>query len=92
MANIIIPTPLRKFTNNLPTLESDGETVIEVISDLSGAFPELKPHLFDDQCDIRKFIRIFVGDEDIKALDNEATPVDENSVVSIVPAIAGGAR
>jgi len=91
MANIIIPTPLRKFTDNLPTLESGGRTILEVISELAGTFPELKPHLFDDNGELRNFIRIYVGDEDIKALDNEATPVDEHSVISIVPAIAGGA-
>jgi len=90
MAKIIIPTPLRKFTENHATLESNGNTIIESIEDLTKNYPELENHIFDDQGKIRKFIRIYVGEEDIKSLNNEATPVEKDSIISIVPAIAGG--
>lgn len=90
MANIIIPTPLRKFTNNQASVASNGTTVQQSVEDLAKQFPDLSKHIFDGDGKIRQFIRIYVGDEDINALDNENTPVDDSSVISIIPAIAGG--
>lgn len=92
MANIIIPTPLRKFTNNEASVESQGTTVLESVKHLASTFPDLSKHIFDNDGNIRQFIRIYVGDEDINALENENTKVDEGSVISIIPAIAGGAH
>lgn len=90
MAKVIIPTPLRKFTDNQSTLETSGGTVLESIQDLTSHYPNLKTHIFDEQGKIRSFVRIYLGDEDIKALDNESTQVELDSVISIIPAIAGG--
>jgi len=90
MAKIIIPTPLRKFTENKATLETGGGTVLESIQDLTNNFPDLKKHLFDESGNLRSFVRIYLGDEDIKKLNDENTPVKDGSVISIVPAIAGG--
>ncbi|SMD39069.1 molybdopterin synthase subunit MoaD [Reichenbachiella faecimaris] len=90
MANIIIPTPLRKFTNNQASVESNGATVQQSVEDLAKQFPDLNKHIFDAEGKIRQFIRIYVGDEDINALENENTKVDGSSVISIIPAIAGG--
>lgn len=90
MAKLIIPTPLRKFTENQSTLNSSSTTVSEAIKNLADTYPDLKKHLFDDNGQIRNFVRIYVGDEDIKTLDNELTTLQEDSVVSIIPAIAGG--
>ena len=92
MASIIIPTPLRKFTNNEASIQSTGNTVLESVKELANQFPDLSKHLFDAQGKIRQFIRIYVGDEDIHALDKELTQVDTNSVISIIPAIAGGVQ
>lgn len=92
MANIIIPTPLRKFTNNQASVESNGATVQQSVEDLAKQFPDLNKHIFDGEGNIRQFIRIYVGDEDINALENENTKVDNNSVISIIPAIAGGSK
>ena len=92
MARVIIPTPLRKFTENQSTLETSGGTILESIQDLTSHYPSLKNHIFDNQGKIRSFVRIFLGDEDIKVLDNESTLVEEDSVISIIPAIAGGAK
>ncbi|MDP4262267.1 MAG: molybdopterin-synthase adenylyltransferase MoeB [Bacteroidota bacterium] len=91
MATVIIPTPLRKFTNNTPRLEIKAGNVKEVLHDLSLNFPELKKHLLDEKGSIRSFVNIFVGDDDIRNLQQEQTEVKENTVISIVPAIAGGA-
>lgn len=90
MAEILIPTPLRKFTNNAERFEAEGTTVAEVLEALARAFPQLRPHLFDEQGRLRSFIRVYVGEDDIATLQREATPLEANSVVSIVPAIAGG--
>lgn len=90
MANIIIPTPLRKFTNNEASIQTNGGTVQESVTHLVTQFPDLRKHLFDADGKIRQFIKIYVGDEDIQALDHENTEVDSNSVISIIPAIAGG--
>jgi sulfur-carrier protein len=90
MAQLIIPTPLRKFTNNLGKFESTGKNVKEVIEQLVTEHSGLKPHLFDNEGNIRSFVKIYVEDDDINALDREQTVVSENTVISIIPAIAGG--
>jgi len=90
MAKIIIPTPLRKFTNNQDTLNTNAATVLEAIQELTAEYPDLKNQIIDQHGDIRKFIRIYLDDTDIKTLDKEKTEVSAESVVSIIPAIAGG--
>ena len=90
MPKIIIPTPLRKFTGNQASIETEGRTVAEAFDRLTGQYPELKRHLYDESNRIRSFVRIYVGDDDINGLQKEDTPLDASSVVSIIPAIAGG--
>lgn len=90
MAQIVIPTPLKKFTENQSVIDVHGSTVREAILHLTQKYPGLKGHLFDQTGEIRSFVRIFVGDDDILGLDNEHTLIKEQSIISIVPAIAGG--
>jgi len=90
MATVFIPTPLRRFTNNTSKLQVPAGNIKEVINDLSHNFPELKKHLLDEGGKIRSFINIFVGDDDIRNLQQENTIVRDETVISIVPAIAGG--
>ncbi len=92
MATIIIPTPLRKFTNNTARLQISGGTIADSIQELTNNFPDLKKHLLDDKGQIRSFVNIFVGDQDIRDLQQENTEVKEDTVVSIIPAIAGGSK
>jgi sulfur-carrier protein len=61
-----------------------------VVNELTFNFPDLKKHLLDEQGNIRSFVNVFVGDEDIRNLQQEQTPIKEETVISIVPAIAGG--
>ena len=89
---MIIPTPLRKFTDNQSSYVAEGQTVKEAVAALTRQYPEVANHLLDENGNIRSFINIFVGDENILALQKEQTPVSADSVVSIVPAIAGGSR
>jgi molybdopterin converting factor small subunit len=90
MATVIIPTPLRKFTNNTAKLNIEAGNVEEALLDLSTNFPDLKKHLVDEQGEIRSFLNIFVGDDDIRDLALGKTPLSQETIVSIVPAIAGG--
>jgi sulfur-carrier protein len=90
MATVIIPTPLRKFTGNTAKMEIHAETIERTIGELTLHFPDLKKHLLDDQGQIRSFVNIFVGDDDIRNLQQGKTTVHTDTVISIVPAIAGG--
>lgn len=90
MATIIIPTPLRKFTNQQSKIVTSGNTIKESITELTTSFPDLKKNLLDENGNIRKYVNIFAGDEDIRNLQQENTLLAENTVVSIIPAIAGG--
>ena len=90
MATVIIPTPLRKFTNNHARLQIAANTIGQTVEELTMNFPELKKHLLDDQGQIRSFVNIFVGNDDIRNLQQQHTAVQPDTVISIVPAIAGG--
>lgn len=90
MATIIIPTPLRKFTNNSSRLELKADSIHGAVQELTLNFPDLKKHLLDEHGNLRSFINIFVGSDDIRTLQREQTTLQPDSIVSIVPAIAGG--
>lgn len=90
MATIIIPTPLRKYTNRQSKIEVSGANVKESITDLVFNFPDLKKNLLEEDGEIRRYVNIFVGEEDIRNLQKENTPVSDHTVISIIPAIAGG--
>src|ERR1700749_2339760 len=90
MATVIIPTPLRKFTNNTARLQVKPGTIQDTVQELTVNFPDLKKHLLDEHGKIRSYVNIFIGNEDIRDLQQEQTAVAEGAVVSIVPAIAGG--
>ena len=92
MATVIIPTPLRKFTNNTAKLQVTAGNIEQTVNELTLNFPDLKKHLLDEQGQIRSYVNIFVGDEDIRDLQKEQTPIQENTVISIIPAIAGGTK
>lgn len=92
MATVIIPTPLRKFTNNTAKLQVKAENIEQTVNELTLNFPDLKKHLLDEQGQIRSYVNIFVGDDDIRDLQQSQTPIKENTVISIVPAIAGGIK
>ena len=92
MATLIIPTPLRKYTGDAATFETGSLTIEQAFEELIGTYPELKNHLLDSSDQVRSFIKVFVGEEDIKSLDGLETTLQDSDVVSIVPAIAGGSK
>ena len=90
MPTVLIPTPLRKLTNELESVSAAGATVGEIIHSLDAAFPGIKERICDEAGNVRRFVNIYVGGEDIRFLEDQATPVKEADEISIVPAIAGG--
>ena len=90
MPSVRIPTPLRKLTNELEVVQASGANIGEVIENLDKAFPGLKERIVDDAGNVRRFVNIYVNEDDIRFLDEKATAVKESDEISIVPAIAGG--
>jgi sulfur-carrier protein len=90
MPSVRIPTPLRKLTNEIEVVQTAGSNVGEVLEHLDKAFPGLKERICDDAGNVRRFVNIFVNDEDIRFMEDQSTPVKETDEISIVPAIAGG--
>ena len=90
MPSVLIPTPLRKLTNDLEEVSAAGGNIGELLDNLDKAFPGLKDRVCDEAGAIRRFVNISVNGEDVRFLDEKATVVNENDEISIVPAIAGG--
>src|SRR5438067_291675 len=90
MAKILIPTPLRPYTDKKDAVDADGTTVGELLADLTRRHSGLKAHLYNDQGKLRSFVNIYVNDEDIRYLQKEQTPLKAGDTVSIIPSVAGG--
>ena len=90
MPTIRIPAPLRKLTANLEEVPVVGNTLATALEQLNSTYPGLEERILDEQGEIRRFVNIFVNDEDVRFLQERETPVAESDVISIVPAIAGG--
>ena len=89
-ASIKIPTPLRKVTNGEANVSAEGGNVREMIDDLERQFPGMRERLCDDDGSLRRFVNVFVGDEDIRFMQGLETTLEDGVQVSIVPAVAGG--
>ena len=87
---ILIPTPLRVYTNNQDTVEAEGTTVGEILSKMTNEYTELQKHLYNEDGKLRSFVNIYLNDDDIRYLDKEKTPVKSEDTISIVPSVAGG--
>ncbi len=88
--NVRIPTPLRKLTNEQEVVPVDAKTISEAIAKLQGSFPGIQERLVDEKGEVRRFVNIYVNEEDIRFLQNQNTPLKDGDEVSIIPAIAGG--
>src|SRR5437762_999586 len=91
MAKILIPTPLRPYTDKQDAVDAAGATVGELLADLTRKHSGLKAHLYNEQGKLRSFVNVYVNDEDIRYLQKEQTPVAASDTVSIIPSVAGGA-
>jgi molybdopterin synthase sulfur carrier subunit len=86
-----IPTPLQPLTDHQPELEASGDTLREVLANLEERYPGIRERLYDDEGALRRFVNVYVNDEDIRFLKGEDTALSDGDEISIVPAIAGGA-
>ena len=90
MAKIRVPTQLRTLTGGASEVEAEGATVGEILKALDAAHPGFAERLFDETGKLRRFVNVFVADEDVRFLQGLDSPVAEGQTVSIVPAVAGG--
>jgi sulfur-carrier protein len=90
MAQVRIPTPLRKYTGGAEVVPADGPTVAAIVADLDKRNPGIRDRICDESGAVRRFVNIFVNGEDIRFQQNLDTAVRADDEVSIVPAIAGG--
>ncbi|MDJ1178171.1 MoaD/ThiS family protein [Roseofilum sp. BLCC_M91] len=90
MVKVLIPTPLQKYTGDRATVEVEAATVAELIDALETSCPGIKNRICDDSGKVRRFLNIYVKEEDIRFLNNTETPLSDGDEVSIVPAVAGG--
>ena len=88
--SVRIPTPLRKLTREEEVVAAEGGTISEVLTSLEKSYPGLAERICDEQGNIRRFVNIFLNDEDIRFLEDKNTAVRDGDEISIVPAIAGG--
>lgn len=89
-ATVRIPTPLRNLTGDQAAVDAEGSTVDEIVRNLDAAHPGLGERLLDDDGNVRRFVNVFVDDEDIRFADGLDTSVPDGATVSIIPAVAGG--
>ncbi len=87
--SVRIPTPLRTLTAGQDEVTAEGTTVAEVVADLEARFPGVRDRLLDEK-GVRRFVNLFLGDEDIRFLEGLSTSVKPGETLTIVPAIAGG--
>jgi molybdopterin synthase sulfur carrier subunit len=85
-----VPTTLRTLTGGASEVEVEGETVGEVLLALDGAHPGFKDRLLDDDGGLRRFVNVFVADDDVRFLEGLDTKVPDGETVAIIPAVAGG--
>ena len=85
-----IPTPLRKLTQNEPEVEVSGNNIESLIDNLDTNYPGIKERIYDEADNIRRFVNIYLNNEDIRFLEGKSTAVNDGDEVSIIPAIAGG--
>jgi len=90
MAKVLIPASLRNFIGGENTLDLSGDSVGALLDDLKSKYPQIEKHLFDSEGKLRNFVNVYLGETDIRQLDQMNTPVEETSEVTIVPSVAGG--
>jgi molybdopterin synthase sulfur carrier subunit len=85
-----IPTQLRNLTGGEAEVQADGSTLGDLVTDLESKHPGFKERILDESGSVRRFVNVYVNDEDVRFLDGLSTSVSEGATVSIIPAVAGG--
>jgi len=92
MSSVFIPSPLRRYTAGQSKVQISGSTVNEIIENLERQYPGVKSRLCDESGQIKRYVNVFVNDEEIRALQGADTRLSDKDEISIVPAMAGGWR
>ena len=91
MANrVLIPTPLRGYAGEQDVVQAAGNTVGEILEDLTAQYTDLRKHLYSEDGHLRRFVNVYLNEDDIRYLQKEDTPVSDGDTISIVPSVAGG--
>lgn len=90
MTTLRIPTPLRTYTSGKSEVQVNGIKIAEALTDLTNQFPAIKPHLFNEAGELRPFVNLFVGENNIKDLQGVETPIKDGDRIMLIPSIAGG--
>jgi len=90
MTTLRIPTPLRAYTSGKSEVAVNGVSISDALSDLTTQFPAIKPHLFNEDDELRPFVNLFVGENNIKDLQGVDTPIKDGDKLMLIPSIAGG--
>jgi molybdopterin synthase sulfur carrier subunit len=88
--SVRIPTILRTYTGGASEVDAEGATLAEVLDDLDASYPGIRDRILDDQGALRRFVNVYVGNDDVRFLDALDTKTPEGSQVSVIPAVAGG--
>ncbi len=88
--NVVIPTPLRQYADGQKTVTVSGSTVGQALRALTTAHPDLRRHLYGEDGKLRPFVNVYLGDEDVRYLQQDETPLTNGETLSIVPSVAGG--
>jgi molybdopterin converting factor small subunit len=89
-AHVRIPTILRTYTDGESEVTASGTTLSEVLDDLDANYSGIKGRILDDNGELRRFVNVYVGNDDVRFLDNLQTPTPDGAQISVIPAVAGG--
>ena len=87
---VVLPNAFQKHTNNVREISSAAANLLELVTDIEGRFPALRPHLRGEDGQLRRFINFYVNEEDIRFLGNDKYAFKEGDEVLVIPSIAGG--
>jgi len=88
--SVRVPTILRTYTEGESEVSASGATLQEVLDDLDSSYAGIKARILDDNGELRRFVNVYVGNDDVRFLDNLATPTPDGTQISVIPAVAGG--
>jgi len=88
--SVRIPTILRTYTDGESEVSASGETLAEVLDDLDGSYHGIKGRILDEAGELRRFVNVYVGNDDVRFLENLGTPTPDGTQISVIPAVAGG--
>jgi len=89
-AHVRIPTILRTYTGGESEVTAEGTTLSEVLDDLEASYEGIRGRILDDKGELRRFVNVYVGNDDVRFLDNLDTPTPDGAQISVIPAVAGG--